>query len=97
LDAAGFSRQRERYRVAGESARVTEHDARHLVVRVGEQVPDGVVAELVAVERECCPFFALDWNSEQRRLAVSVSAAEHEPALEAIVSALGVGGVNRPR
>jgi hypothetical protein len=90
LDAAGFGRQRERYRVAGEHARIIQQGTRHLVLRIGEQVPDGLVAELVAVERECCPFFTLAWKSDQRRLAVSISAAEHEPALEAIAAALGV-------
>jgi hypothetical protein len=47
-----------------------------------------LVDELVAIERECCPFFTLDWEPDRRRLTVSVSQAEHEPALDAIAFAL---------
>jgi hypothetical protein len=49
-----------------------------------------LVEQAVAIERECCPFFALDWEAARRRLTVSVSHAEHEPALAAIAFALGL-------
>ena len=89
LDADGLRRQRERYRRAGEGAKVAEKDTRRLVVEV-EPGSEETVAELVAVERECCPFFGLDWDAGRRRLSVSVAEREHEPALEAIAYALGL-------
>jgi hypothetical protein len=47
-----------------------------------------LVAETVAIERECCPFFTLTWEPNRRRLTISISQAEHEPALDAIAFAL---------
>ncbi len=90
LNEAELRSQLERYRIAGSDATVVERSPRRLVIGIGDQVPDGVVDELVKVERECCPFFGLDWQPAHRRLAVSVATEWHEPALEAIASALGV-------
>ncbi len=61
-----------------------------MVVELAPPVESRLVDELLAVERECCPFFTLDWRPDRRRLAVSVSEAEHESALDAIAFALGV-------
>jgi hypothetical protein len=58
------------------------------VVDLDEQVDTELVDETIAIERECCPFFTLDWEPERRRLTVAVSQAEHEPALDAIAFAL---------
>ena len=52
--------------------------------------PDRTVEELVAVERRCCPFFALDWDPSNRQLRVSVAKPGDEPALAAIADALGM-------
>jgi hypothetical protein len=60
------------------------------VIRVPEQASAGMVEELVAVERSCCPFFELRWEPEERYLAIAVSRREHEPALGAIAQALGL-------
>lgn len=89
LDEAGLRSQLERYRAAGAGARVLARDARRLVVEVDGAV-DGVTLErLVAVERECCPFFEIDWEPARRRLSVAVSEGAYEPALEGIAFALG--------
>ena len=82
--------QLERYSRAGHGARLIERTSRRLVVELAEPVERQLVDELVAVERECCPFFTLDWRPDRRRLAVSVSESEHEPALDAIGFALDV-------
>ena len=65
-------------------------DERRLVVRVADAVPDSAIGELVEVERACCPFFDLTWDRASRCLEVSVSAGQHEPALDAIRYALGM-------
>ena len=45
--------------------------------------------QMVAVERECCPFFTFGYDEEARRLTVSVKDAEHVPALDAMAQQLG--------
>jgi hypothetical protein len=88
LDEAGSRLQLQRYRRAGDGARVIERTSSRLVVELDPAVESQLVDELVAVERECCPFFTLDWEPDRHRLAVAVSEPEHEPALEAIAFAL---------
>jgi hypothetical protein len=90
LDEDGLRLQLERYRSAGRGACVIEQTGQRLVVVLDERTDGELVEEVVAIERECCPFFALDWEPAQRRLTVSVSHAEHEPALGAIAFALGL-------
>jgi hypothetical protein len=90
LDEAGLRLQLERYRRAGEGARLVESTPRRLVVELDERVDGRLIEEAVAVERECCPFFALEWEPARLRLTVAVSHAEHGPALEAIAFALGL-------
>ncbi|MFI4985018.1 MAG: hypothetical protein ACHQAV_03405 [Solirubrobacterales bacterium] len=88
LDETGLRLQLERYRRAGASARQVDRTGRRLAVDLDHAVDTKLVDGLVAIERECCPFFALDWEPDRRRLTVSVSQAEHEPALDAIAFAL---------
>jgi hypothetical protein len=90
LDEAGLRLQLERYRAAGHGARLLERTPSRLLVELDPAVQIELVDELVAVERECCPFFVLAWEPDLRRLSVSVSELEHEPALEAIAFALGL-------
>jgi hypothetical protein len=90
LDESGLRSQLERYRQAGRNARLIERTPRRLVADLGENVDSDLVAETIAVERECCPFFALAWEPDRRRLTVSVSQAAHEPALDAIAFALNL-------
>lgn len=90
LDDFELGEQGARYRAAGRGALIVERCPRKLVIRVSDQVQDEVVEELIAVERGCCPFFDLNWDEAERRLAIAVPDAAHESALEAIVSALAL-------
>jgi hypothetical protein len=90
LDEDGLRSQHERYQHAGAGARLADRAQRRLALDLDEHVDPDVVGELLAVERECCPFFELRWEPDTRRLTVSVSDAEHEPALDAIAFALGL-------
>jgi hypothetical protein len=90
LDEAGLRMQLERYRTVGAGARRIDRDRRCLVVDLDQRVNEQLVDELLAIERECCPFFTLGWEPERRRLTVAVSQGEHEPALDAIAFALGI-------
>ena len=78
------------YRTAGAGADVVEWGALCRVVRVADSVPDNVIQSLISIEQACCPFFELDWDRARRCLAISVPTVEHEPALEAIIHALGL-------
>lgn len=89
LDEAELRGQLARYRVVGAGADLLERSRQRLVIRVGDPVSDLVVEELVAVERRCCPFFDLGWEQSRRRLSISVSRPEAEPALDGIARALG--------
>ena len=66
-----------------------ERERRRRVIRVGSDVPESLILRLIEVERGCCPFFEMVWDEASRRLAIEVPDSDHEPALEAIVSALG--------
>ncbi|HXM86144.1 MAG TPA: hypothetical protein VN889_00785 [Solirubrobacteraceae bacterium] len=90
LDEAGLRSQLKRYRQAGRNARLIERTRRRLVVDLDQGVDSELVAHTVAVERDCCPFFALTWNPDRRRLTVAVADAAHEPALDAIAFALNI-------
>jgi hypothetical protein len=92
LDESGLRSQYERYRQAGAGARVVDRARQRLVVDLDEHVDPQLVDDLLAVERGCCPFFELRWEPPARRLTVSVSRAEHEPALDGIAFALGLVG-----
>lgn len=92
LDQAGLRRQLARYRAAGDGAQLVQRTARTLVVCVAPNAPERALSDLIAVERECCPFLGLDWDPATRRLTVSVSEAHDEPALAAIAHAIGLGG-----
>lgn len=90
LDAGELRQQLDRYRQVGRDARLVQRTSRRLLVQLDGRVKDELVERAIAIERECCPFFQLDWERHSRWLCVSVSAAEHEPALEAIAFALGL-------
>jgi hypothetical protein len=90
LDDAELPGQLARYRAVGAGADLLQRSRQRLVIRVGDPVSDLGVEELIAVERHCCPFFELAWEQTRRRLSISVSRTEEEPALDAIAYALGL-------
>ncbi len=90
LDKSSLRAQLARYRAAGEGAIPLERTPRRLVIRVGGQAADEDIAEMIGIERGCCPFFTLEWAAHERVLAISVARAEEEPALDAIAFALGL-------
>jgi len=89
LDADGLRSQAERYRSIGEHVASFEREPLAFVVALDEGVDASLVEQALDVERSCCPFFALDYDAEERRLRVGVRDDTHEPALEAIAFALG--------
>src|SRR5690242_1585793 len=97
LERPAQQAQLQRYRAAGAQAITAQRGPQRLVVRFAGSVADDEIEELIAVERECCPFFTLDWAADERALTVSVARPEETPALDAIAFALGVSvGESRP-
>ena len=94
LDEDGLERQRARaeHVAAAVAALRRDADGLGLELDLAPGVDDRVVAELIAAERECCPFFELGYDAGARRLTVRVPGPEHLRALEVIASALGSGG-----
>jgi hypothetical protein len=62
-----------------------------LSVAFAPGVEAALVEQALAVERECCPFFALDWDPAARVLHAGVGDPGHAPALEALAEAFGAG------
>ena len=89
MSEADLRAQLAGYARAGHGAEVLERGRRRRVIRVSSDVPESLILRLIEVERGCCPFFAMSWDGPGRRLAIEVSDSDHEPALEAIVTALG--------
>ena len=89
MNEAQLAEQLAGYARAGRGAEVIERERRRRVLRVGPDVPESLILRLIEVERGCCPFFEMVWDEGSRRLAIEVPDSDHEPALEAIVSALG--------
>ena len=88
LDDAGLRRQRERYaRLAPTVVRV-RRAAQELVVEFAPGLDRATLAALIAVERECCPFFAFGFEERSRRLRVGVSDPGAAPAIDALADAL---------
>ena len=90
LDAAGLEAQAARYRSAGDGALVVAREPRRFEVVLGPDTDSAEVEELVAVERDCCPFFEIGWEPGERRLSFGVGRQEDAPALDAIAYALGL-------
>jgi hypothetical protein len=90
LDEHDLRAQVERYRMAGKGASLVARTRRRLTVELDQGVDEKLLGELLATERECCPFFALSWRPETRRLTFAVSDAWDEPALDGIALALEI-------
>lgn len=87
LDNNGRARQLARYAALAPSVVSAERSARRFEVEFAEGYDRGVLAELVAVERECCPFLGIDVG--ERSLAISVERDEDAPMLDVFAEALG--------
>jgi hypothetical protein len=89
LDEEGLRRQRARQaRLAPSVSAVERHD-HSLSVTFGASLDRPALDELIAVERECCPFFEFDFEEGKRRLTVTVRNDAERPALDAVAAAFG--------
>jgi catechol 2,3-dioxygenase-like lactoylglutathione lyase family enzyme len=80
--------QQARYADLARHVTGVERSGPRLVAELDDAVDEGAVAELIAVERGCCPFFLLDYDEHRRRLAVSLTDPDEDGALDSIERAL---------
>jgi hypothetical protein len=88
LDLAGLQTQRERYRSLSSHVARVERSYGRLEAHFRPEVDERLLAETIAVERGCCPFFRIDYDEKGRRLSVSVDDESQDPALDALRTAL---------
>ncbi len=90
LDEAGLGAQRARYARLAAHVRTSARRDGELVVAFDGGVDHALLAETLAIERECCPFFDLRLDGD--RLTASVEHPGQDPALDALAYALGAAG-----
>jgi hypothetical protein len=88
LDSDGAVRQGERYAAVAASLTAIQRDGLRLIAEFGGDLDEPVLREAIDVERDCCPFFTIEFDPGRRQLELSVPDAAHEPALDAIQCAL---------
>jgi hypothetical protein len=88
-----MARQGARYaRLAGSVASAAR-SPRSLVVSFAEGYDRALLDEAIAIERECCPFFAIELEHAARRLVIKLPEGEDPLLLDGIGGALGAGAV----
>lgn len=90
LDREGLRSQRDRYSALGAHAVRSSRTPGLLTVGFDPDVDERLLAEAIAVERACCPFFELSYDSGSRELTISVSDPSDEAALGALQDALAL-------
>ena len=90
LKAGEVGPQAERWRELARSAADIEYSGGELAISFGDDVPLAAMERVIAVESECCPFFRMGYDAEDKTLRMTVADAEHAPALDAIAERLGV-------
>lgn len=80
--------QLDRYRQLGTTAaRVTRRDLA-LTVWFDASLDLELLGETIAIERGCCGFFTIDYDSSDRRLSISVDGPDRRGALDSLRVAL---------
>lgn len=89
LTSEGVVEQRARHERLSASTVAVARGRDTVTFTFDESLERQTLDEMLAVERECCPFFTFSFDPETRRLVVGVASANHVPALEAMADALG--------
>ena len=83
-----MARQGARYaQLAGDVAEAAR-EPRRLAVTFSEGYDRALLDEAIAIERECCPFFAISLDHDARRLVIEMAEGEDTLLLDGITSAL---------
>src|SRR5437868_12336015 len=90
LDRVGLEEQRRRHRRLSPSVVQVTRQATVLGVDFAPGFDRRALDELIAVERECCPFFAFSFDERLRHLEIAVRDPDAAPALDAFADELSV-------
>lgn len=88
LDGAALDAQLGRYRALAPSVARLVREPQRLRVELAPGADLELLRETVAIERECCSFFAIEL--EDATLTIGVDDPALAPALDAIAHSLGV-------
>ncbi len=88
LELPGLLTQRDRYRRLGATATRVERHGDALIVVFGPALDEDLLEETLALERDCCPFFGLDYERAARSLTVTVADPQQQPALDGLYFAV---------
>jgi hypothetical protein len=83
-----FRAQRARYAHVASAVEAGRREGDRVEVRLSPSLDAGVLEELIAVERECCPFFTLSYDASARILGIGVEDPRYSRALDPIAEAL---------
>ena len=90
LDQRGRDGQRRRLDVLRPSVRHVDREPGELRVSFDPDVDEGAVHELLAVERGCCSFLALDYDASEHLLRIS--SADRGDAVDRFAHLFTTGG-----
>jgi hypothetical protein len=88
LDSAGLRSQVDRYQALGRYVDAVRRSPGRLEVSFGAELDAALLTEAIEVERECCPFFELSYDTASRQLSISVEDERQDAALDALRFAL---------
>jgi hypothetical protein len=88
LDEAGLRDQLARYRQISRHVETIAREPRRLVARFDPGVPRDRLERALEVERACCPSIGAEYDTDGRRLTLTVEQAAQDPALDALWEAL---------
>jgi hypothetical protein len=80
--------QLARYRTLAEHVIDIHRDIGEVRVQFDKTVPEGLLAQTLVVERECCTFVGLDYQPPTRSLTITVANVAHDPRLDALIALL---------
>ncbi|MEA2472578.1 MAG: hypothetical protein QOE06_493 [Thermoleophilaceae bacterium] len=86
LDSDGRAEQLARYAALAPSVRHVEREELSLAISFADDYDRALLDELVAVERECCPFLQID--VADARLTISVAQHDDSPMLDVFTEVL---------
>jgi hypothetical protein len=73
LDERALAEQLGRFARIGAHAVWTQRHATEYTVLLDADLDDALLHEALAIERACCPFFALIWDESARKLTIAAS------------------------
>jgi hypothetical protein len=80
--------QLERYRRLGRHATDVTRLPSEVIVRFGGDLPSGLLAHALEVERRCCPFVHAAYDPGRRQLTLTVDSIDQAPTLDLLHHAL---------